>query len=150
MSVDPGEVVDRTVRRERVALLAALYRLGGDLGLAEEALQEGCVRALRTWPRDGVPERPGAWLHVVARRWMIDRLRRRRPTSPLPEDHPAPIEGQPTDDREDRLQLLFACCAVELPEKILLRVASCAWISSPMTLSQPFTRSPPGRARASR
>ena len=57
-------------------MLATLVRLTGDLPLAEDAVQDAAVRALETWPRDGVPEEPRAWLTLTARRRAIDILRR--------------------------------------------------------------------------
>ena len=60
-------------RREWAAVLAATVRVTRDLDLAEEAVQDAYERALRTWPRDGVPERPGAWLVTVARRTALNR-----------------------------------------------------------------------------
>jgi RNA polymerase sigma-70 factor (ECF subfamily) len=58
-------------------VLATLTRqVGGDLALAEDAVQDAFVAAATDWPRRGVPRRPGAWLTVAARRRAIDRLRR--------------------------------------------------------------------------
>ena len=53
----------------------------GDLEVAEDAVQEAFVEALRTWPDRGVPDRPGAWITTTARNRALDRLRReaRRP-----------------------------------------------------------------------
>ena len=59
-------------------MLAATVRVTRDLDLAEEAVQDAYERALRTWPRDGVPERPAAWLVTVAKRTALNLLRRRR------------------------------------------------------------------------
>ena len=59
-------------------MLAATVRVTRDLDAAEEAVQDAYVQALRTWARDGVPERPGAWLTTVARRTALNALRRRR------------------------------------------------------------------------
>ena len=52
--------------------------MGGDLGLAEDAVQDAFAAAAADWPRRGVPDRPGAWLTVTARRKAIDRLRAER------------------------------------------------------------------------
>ena len=63
-------------------MLATLIRLTGDIDVAEDALQDATLAATESWRRDGVPDRPGAWLTTVARRKAIDRLRResaRRP-----------------------------------------------------------------------
>ena len=56
-------------------MLAATVRVTHDLDAAEEAVQDAYVQALRTWPRDGVPERPGAWLTTVARRGALNAMR---------------------------------------------------------------------------
>src|SRR5258708_29187579 len=48
----------------------------GSWDLAEECVQDAFAQALKTWPRDGVPRRPGAWLTTVARNRALDRLRR--------------------------------------------------------------------------
>jgi RNA polymerase sigma-70 factor, ECF subfamily len=57
-------------------VLAATARVTRDLDLAEECVQEAYVAALSAWARDGVPERPGAWLTTTARRKALDALRR--------------------------------------------------------------------------
>ncbi len=74
-ATDPVEDAFRT---EWARVLGAVARSTGDLDLAEESAQEAFAAALRTWGRDGVPERPGAWLTTTARRHAIDVLRRRR------------------------------------------------------------------------
>ena len=66
----------RLVRDEGRRVLATLARVTGDLPLAEDAVQDAAVRALETWPRDGVPAEPRAWLTLTARRRAIDILRR--------------------------------------------------------------------------
>ena len=59
-------------------MLATLIRHVGDFQLAEDAVQDAFAAAVASWPRDGVPARPGAWITVAARRRAIDRLRRDR------------------------------------------------------------------------
>ena len=56
--------------------MATLIRILGDFDLAEEAVQEAFVIAVERWPRDGVPDNPGAWIVRTARNRAIDRLRR--------------------------------------------------------------------------
>ena len=73
-----ADAVARAFRDERLAVLATLIRHVGDFQLAEDAVQDAYAAALTTWPRDGVPASPGAWLTVTARRRAIDRLRRDR------------------------------------------------------------------------
>ena len=63
-------------REEWGRITAALIHQTGDWDLAEECAQDAFTQALRRWPRDGVPNRPGAWLMTVARNGAIDRLRR--------------------------------------------------------------------------
>lgn len=61
---------------ERVAVLATLIKSAhGDFDSAEDALADAIARAVERWPRDGVPERPGAWILTVARRLLIDEAR---------------------------------------------------------------------------
>jgi RNA polymerase sigma-70 factor (ECF subfamily) len=56
--------------------VATIARWSGDLSVAEDAVQDACAQALRTWPSDGMPANPGAWLTTVARNRALDRLRR--------------------------------------------------------------------------
>jgi RNA polymerase sigma-70 factor (ECF subfamily) len=105
------------VRESGRDVLATLARTCGSLALAEDAVQDALVRALDTWPRDGVPPNPVAWLRLVARRRVIDLVRREAartgkeesavdPTTWL-DDEPDP-ESSVVDD--DLLRLIFTCC----------------------------------------
>lgn len=74
-----SEAYDRlaaTVRIEGARILATLVRTVGSLPVAEDAVQEAVLAALREWPRTGVPPQPRAWLTVTARRKAIDIVRR--------------------------------------------------------------------------
>jgi RNA polymerase sigma-70 factor, ECF subfamily len=108
-----ARIVENVVRTEGRRVLAGLIRMTGDFDRAEDALQEAYARALVAWDRDGVPDRPGAWLQTVARRVAIDRARRDR-SSVLPEDLQAPpaepLGEDPSGIEDDRLRLLFTCC----------------------------------------
>jgi RNA polymerase sigma-70 factor (ECF subfamily) len=96
-------------------VLATLIRLTGDIDRAEDALHDAVVVAADTWRRDGVPNKPGAWLTTVARNKALDRLRREARRAPkeeeafrmLTEGSAGDYEG---DSRDDRLRLLFTCC----------------------------------------
>jgi RNA polymerase sigma-70 factor (ECF subfamily) len=95
-------------------VLAATVRVTRDLDLAEEAVQDAYERALRTWPRDGVPDRPAAWLVTVAKRTALNLLRRRRT---LEAKLPLLVERGGEEDEagdalfpDDRLRLIFICC----------------------------------------
>jgi RNA polymerase sigma factor (sigma-70 family) len=111
-----GDAVARLVREEGTRVLATLVRVTGSVDLAEDATQDAVVRALETWPRDGVPENPRGWLLVTAKRRAVDIIRReaRRPgkeaeaTSLL---DPAAEAPEPPDVvRDDLLRLVFTCC----------------------------------------
>jgi RNA polymerase sigma-70 factor, ECF subfamily len=99
-------------------VLAATVRITRDLDTAEDAAQDAYVQALRAWERDGLPDRPGAWLTTVARRNALNLMRRRQTLAaklPLlvePEDRDMPEPaGGPTDAiPDDRLRLIFTCC----------------------------------------
>jgi RNA polymerase sigma factor (sigma-70 family) len=116
MSMHAGDAVARLVRDEGTRVLATLVRVTGSVDLAEDAVQDAVVRALRTWPRDGVPNTPRAWLLVTAKRRAIDLIRREaqragkeaeamsllEPETPEPET--------PEAVRDDLLRLVFTCC----------------------------------------
>jgi RNA polymerase sigma-70 factor (ECF subfamily) len=98
-------------------VLATLIRVTGDLALAEDAVQDATLRALETWPRDGVPKNPVAWLRLTARNRAIDIIRRESGRQPKeeaamtlgPTDLPA---DEPTESmvEDDLLRLIFTCC----------------------------------------
>ena len=76
---DPTQVqrtVEAVWRVEAAKVTAVVARLVGDIGLAEDLAQDAFVQALEQWPRDGLPDNPGAWLTSTARRRAIDRIRR--------------------------------------------------------------------------
>ena len=106
--------------------MASLHRLVGDFDVAEEAVQDAVVEALRHWRADGIPDKPGAWLQVAARRNALDRLRRQqryeKALARLRDRSPGPHEG---DVPDERLPLLFGCChpalAVEARIALTLR-----------------------------
>jgi len=114
--------VDRVFRTERTVVLATLIRqVGGDFQLAEDALQDALAAALTTWRRDGVPDRPGAWITVAARRRAVDRLRRDRSLADraarlaeltrLDGQEQPPVTYDPVGTvDDDRLRLIFTCC----------------------------------------
>jgi RNA polymerase sigma-70 factor (ECF subfamily) len=134
---DPGDPVaaaEQAFRQQRPAVLATLIRHVGDFQLAEDAVQDAFAAAVATWPRDGIPDNPRAWITVTARRKAIDRLRRERAiadrTSRLAElarldaqEHPpdAPPAGAGAVV-DDRLRLIFTCChpALALPARVAL------------------------------
>ena len=123
--------VERAFREERAGVLATLIRHVGDFQLAEDAVQDAFAAAVATWPRDGVPDNPAAWITAAARRRALDRLRRSRSladrTDRLAElarldaaEHAPEAEESAVED--DRLRLMFTCChpALALPARVAL------------------------------
>ncbi|WBB57459.1 DUF6596 domain-containing protein [Verrucosispora sp. WMMD573] len=103
-------------------MLAATARVAGDFDLAEESVQEAYLAALGAWARDGVPERPGAWLTATARRKALDVLRRRqvlRTKLPLlvEPDQAEPDVPDEVAVPDDRLRLVFTCCHPTLAQE---------------------------------
>jgi RNA polymerase sigma-70 factor (ECF subfamily) len=70
--------IDAIWHIESPRLIAALARVTGDVGLAEDFAQDALLAALRTWPETGVPDNPAAWLMAAAKNRAIDHLRRGR------------------------------------------------------------------------
>jgi RNA polymerase sigma-70 factor, ECF subfamily len=115
-------VPDDTAKIERVfhdewgRVLAALIGFLGDFDLAEEAAQEAFAAAAERWPRDGLPERPGAWLTTTARNRAIDRIRRDRTLAAKSKllERPEAIVQEPDLEEtvflDERLELIFTCC----------------------------------------
>ncbi len=125
--------VERTFREESGRALATLIRLlGGDFDAAEEAVADAFVAALETWPRDGVPANPGAWITTTARNRALDRLRRaRRHADKLVELERGLVAagtestvrlGSESRLADDRLRLVFTCChpALALDARVAL------------------------------
>jgi RNA polymerase sigma-70 factor (ECF subfamily) len=118
-SRDAGIQFDDLFRRETGQVLATLIRVLGDFDLAEDALQEAMVAALRSWPATGVPNRPGAWLLTAARRKAIDRVRREGQRDQKHRAAQVLLDAAPDTEEEevemsaiadDRLRLIFTCC----------------------------------------
>ncbi len=114
--------LDTLWRMEAPALIARLARmLGGDVGRAEELVQDTWLAALERWPGQGVPDNPGAWLMTTARNRAIDVLRQHQRVAgqhaqwgselepqplPLPDDS----EALADDIGDDLLRLIFVAC----------------------------------------
>jgi RNA polymerase sigma-70 factor, ECF subfamily len=116
--------IEQVHRQEYGQILATLIGWLGDFELAEEALQDAFIAALEHWPREGLPNKPGAWLTTTARRKAIDRLRRDRPQAVDPQEIEALLPAYPAADQDEnqdeipdqRLKLIFTCCHPALPQ----------------------------------
>jgi RNA polymerase sigma-70 factor (ECF subfamily) len=137
----PSTAIERAFREERAAVLATLIHHVGDFQLAEDAVQDAFAAAVATWPRDGVPQNPGAWITVAARRRAIDRLRRDRSLADRAERlaELARIDSQAhspeTQDgaiEDDRLRLMFTCChpALALQARVALTLRALGGLST--------------------
>jgi len=111
--------IEAVWRIESPRLIAALARITGDVGAAEELAQDTLVIALEQWPVRGVPDGPGAWLMATAKHRAIDLIRRRtRYEQKLQEvgrdmeAHAQPFEEPDVDDHigDDLLRLIFIAC----------------------------------------
>ncbi|HZP96866.1 MAG TPA: sigma-70 family RNA polymerase sigma factor [Candidatus Limnocylindria bacterium] len=120
-------------REEAGRLTAALVRSLGDFDLAEECVQDALVAALEHWPREGVPERPGAWLMTTARRKGIDRLRRERRYQEKIARLEEPPVTTPSAMPDERLELIFTCChpALSREAQVALTLRSVAGLTTP-------------------
>ena len=121
---EASAALERVFRSEWGRLLGGLVRRGGDLDLAEEALQEAAAAALDHWPQQGLPANPAAWLATTAARRLIDQARRRKTRGDkaplLALLHPVaglPDEREPNRLEDDELRLLFLCCHPALSEE---------------------------------
>jgi RNA polymerase sigma-70 factor (ECF subfamily) len=139
--------------------VGVLARSVGDLDLAEEVVQDAFATAVERWPRDGLPDDPGAWIIRTARNRAIDRLRRRRMATER-ERQAVELEAlrraiEPERDssiRDERLGLMFACChpslAPEASVALTLRLVAGltveeiarALLSTPPAISQRLVR----------
>jgi RNA polymerase sigma-70 factor (ECF subfamily) len=117
-------------RSDWARVVATLIRVTGDWDVAEDAASAAFERAVQTWPRDGVPRNPGAWLTTAARNLALDRLRRRgveadkvrewmamEEFSGRADGAPDPAEVVADDEPawDDRLRLVFTCAHPALP-----------------------------------
>jgi len=143
---DPGAevtaAVDAAFRAEWGRVVATLIRVTGDWDLAEECAQDAFARALQTWARDGVPDKPGAWLTTAARNRAVDVLRRRASEAAKLEQaarlEPDGLAGaepsgeDPSGIADDRLRLIFTCChpALALEARVALTLRTLAGLTT--------------------
>ena len=154
----------------RPQAVAALLRYFRDLDVAEEAFQEASLKALKSWPINGPPRDPAAWLIFVGRNSALDELRRRNKQEALPDDDViSDLEDTESAlvDRldssayqDDVLRLLFVCCQPELPATqqiaLALRIVSglsvaeiaSAFLVSEAAMAQRITRAKRAMAQA--
>jgi RNA polymerase sigma-70 factor (ECF subfamily) len=117
--------IEGALTAARPQAVAALLRYFRDLDLAEEAFQDACLRALKSWPANGPPRDAASWLIMVGRNAAIDSVRKRSKLTALPDEQVLSdgedreeVEAERLDGadyRDDVLRLLFICCHPDLP-----------------------------------
>jgi RNA polymerase sigma-70 factor, ECF subfamily len=130
-----GSDLDEIFREHHARVLAWLIGVTGDFGVAEEALQEAFMVAVRQWPRDGWPVNPAGWLAVVARNRALDAIRGDRSRAAR-EQTVNSFSERYTDDFEiedERLRLIFTCChpALSLDARVALTLRTVGGLSTP-------------------
>ncbi len=138
MSDDGQTTVEATFRQESGIIIAGLIRQFGDFDIAEEAMQDAMVSALKHWAANGVPRRPAAWITTTAKRKAIDRLRRKQTRDQYQsteESAPAPHDEMEEDSpfQDDRLPLIFTCChpALRLDAQVVLTLRTLGGLATP-------------------
>jgi RNA polymerase sigma-70 factor (ECF subfamily) len=107
-------LLEQVFRAEYGRAVAVLVRVFGDIGIAEEAVQDAFIAAVERWPSAGLPPSPAGWIITTARNRAIDRLRRessredRHAQAALLHAQDEPVEEGAV--RDDRLRLIFTCC----------------------------------------
>lgn len=154
MCLEP--TIERLYRQHSRRVLSTLIRLLDDFDLAEEAMQEAFMAAVRQWPEQGVPDNPTAWLIRIGQHRGIDQIRRRQ-TSRRHAQRYAQLEEVTAslDERSiahDPLRLLFTCChpGLALDERLALTLREMcgltteqvarALLQKPATLAQRIVR----------
>ena len=134
----PDAALAALVREEGTRVLATLVRLTGSVQLAEDAVADATLRALETWPRDGVPEQPRAWLTLTARRRAIDLIRRESRRAAKEAEAMSLLEplGDPPPESviaDDLLRLVFTCChpALALEAQVALALRTLCGLTTP-------------------
>lgn len=150
--------LSQVFRRESGRVLAGLIRELGDFDAAEDVLQDALAKAAESWPRDGVPQNPGAWLTTVARNRARDVLRGagRRVESQEEAPEVAAPEPEPVHDEatrrsgvsDDRLRLIFTCChpALAQPVQVALTLRTLGGLTT-FEIARAFLESEPTMAQ---
>jgi RNA polymerase sigma-70 factor (ECF subfamily) len=128
----------------RPQAVGALLRYFRDMDRAEEAFQDACLRALKSWPENGPPRDPTAWLILVGRNAALDGVRRQSRHTELPPDEQISDLGDAESElaerldgshyHDDVLRLLFICCHPDLQPS--QQIALALRIVSGLTVSQ--------------
>jgi RNA polymerase sigma-70 factor (ECF subfamily) len=129
--------IESVFRAQFGKAVATLTRQFGDISLAEEAVQDAFVTAVRRWPSEGLPPDPAGWIMVTARNRVIDRLRRESSRDARQTEStmilPPPEPDSDVTIRDDELRLVFMCChpALSLEARVALTLRLVGGLQTP-------------------
>ena len=119
-AADITRAIEAIWRIESARLVAGLARLVRDVALAEDLAQDALLSAVDQWPKQGVPDKPGAWLMAVAKRRAVDHFRHAKLSAQKHEElarsietlreEPDPAAALDDDLGDDMLGLIFTAC----------------------------------------
>jgi RNA polymerase sigma-70 factor, ECF subfamily len=143
MNQDATLAIEEAFTEQWARIVAALIRRTSNWDLAEDCAQQAFAKAARSWPSQGVPRRPGAWLMTVARNRAIDRLRHERMRDARLREAATMLDDRSGDEDEedwgdasgiedDRLRLIFTCChpAIPLEGRVALTLRALAGLTT--------------------
>jgi RNA polymerase sigma factor (sigma-70 family) len=153
-----NKAVNDVIRSDRGRLMAGLVSRLGDFQLAEDALQDAAISALKHWGRSGIPDNPTAWLMKASFNKGIDRIRKSNREGQKAKDLSLIIDDSdtmhaPEEIPDERLRLIFTCCHPALEEKSRIaltlrtvcnlntREISDAFLDTETTMGQRLSRS---------
>jgi RNA polymerase sigma-70 factor (ECF subfamily) len=135
--------VESVFRQESGRIIASLIRMSGSFDRAEEAMQESFASALASWPANGIPESPAAWIVTTARHKLIDAARKEQTRRDKQDALKYELEsnslapGTEPDDAsmefpDDRLRLIFTCChpALNVAAQVALTLRTLGGLST--------------------
>lgn len=134
-------IVAQTFRQEADRILASLISVVRDFELAQDALADALLIALEQWPGEGIPHNPGAWMNTIARRKVINRLRRESTLARKQlllrelleqEEQRGAEEMDEVSIPDERLKLMFTCChpALSLEAQVALTLHTLGGLSA--------------------
>jgi RNA polymerase sigma-70 factor (ECF subfamily) len=140
---DVRSTIESVFRQESGRIVASLIRISGSFDRAEEAMQESFASALASWPANGIPDNPAAWIMTAAHRKLIDAARREQTrrekrdalqyqaTTTVSDD--SELDPRTMDFPDDRLRLIFTCChpALSAEGQVALTLRTLGGLSTP-------------------
>jgi RNA polymerase sigma-70 factor (ECF subfamily) len=143
VTTEVSRVLASVAESERLKIVATLIRTTGDWELAEDCFQDAVARALTSWPKNGIPDNPAAWLTTVSKNLVVDAYRRasteQKTAAQLAREIEIDAEGGEEMDAltaddaldDDRLRLIFTCChpALAMESRVALTLRTVMGLS---------------------